>query len=51
MESHLLFNRVSRVQGILADLRVYDGGHDWKVWRQGFSEGMRLIAPRLRVDR
>ncbi|MBX3065534.1 MAG: esterase family protein [Anaerolineae bacterium] len=47
MEAHLLFNRVSRVRGISADLRVYDGGHDWKVWRQGFSEGMRLISKRL----
>ncbi|HWM70283.1 MAG TPA: alpha/beta hydrolase-fold protein [Steroidobacteraceae bacterium] len=47
MEAHLLFTRVSRVRGISAELRVYDGGHDWKVWRRGFSEGMRVIGKRL----
>ncbi len=47
MEAHLLYNRVSRMRGISAELRVYDGGHDWKVWRQGFSEGMRVIGKRL----
>ncbi len=47
MEAHLLFNRVSRVRGISADLRAYDGGHDWKVWRQGLGEGMRVIGKRL----
>jgi len=51
MEAHLLFNRVSRVRGISAELRVYDGGHDWKVWRRGFSEGLRVIGKHLSAPR
>lgn len=49
MESHLLYSRVSSVLSISAELRVYDGGHDWGVWRRGFIEGMRFIAPHLRT--
>jgi len=47
VESHLLYNRVSRVANISAELRIYDGGHDWDVWRRGFIEGMQFIAPHL----
>lgn len=47
MEAHLLYNRASRVASIAAELRVYDGGHDWDVWRRGFIEGMQFIAPGL----
>lgn len=48
MEAHLLFNRVARVQSITSEFRVYDGGHDWVVWRRGFVEGMQFLASRLR---
>lgn len=41
VEAHLLYNRVRRWPKLLAELRVYDGGHDWDVWRRGFEEGMR----------
>jgi len=51
MEAHLLYNRVSRVQGISAELRVYDGGHDWNVWRRGFGEGLRVIGRQLSAPR
>lgn len=40
MEAHLLFNRLARAGGVAAELRVYDGGHDWSVWQRGFIEGM-----------
>ena len=43
MEAHLLYNRVRRVPKLLAEFRVYDGGHDWDVWRRGFEEGLRYI--------
>lgn len=43
-EAHRFFNRVARVPGIASEFRVYDGGHDWDVWRPGFVEGMRYLA-------
>ncbi|MBL8133183.1 MAG: esterase family protein [Anaerolineae bacterium] len=43
MEAHMFFNHVVRVPNITAELRVYDGGHDWDVWRPGFIEGMRFL--------
>jgi enterochelin esterase-like enzyme len=47
MEAHLLYNRVRRVPRVLAELRVYDGGHDWDVWRRGFEEGLRIVTRSL----
>lgn len=47
LEAHLLYNRIRRVPRVLAELRVYDGGHDWTVWRTGFEEGLRLIQRSL----
>jgi enterochelin esterase-like enzyme len=44
MEAHLLYNRVVRVPNVSAELRVYDGGHDWNVWEHGFVEGMKFLA-------
>lgn len=44
LEAHLLYNRARRVPKLLAELRVYDGGHDWNVWRRGFEEGLRYIS-------
>ncbi|MBZ0288551.1 MAG: esterase, partial [Anaerolineae bacterium] len=44
IEAHLLYNRARRVPKLLAELRVYDGGHDWDVWRRGFEEGLRYLS-------
>ncbi|HML20316.1 MAG TPA: alpha/beta hydrolase-fold protein [Aggregatilinea sp.] len=44
IEAHFLFNRLARVGDIAAEFRVYDGGHDWDVWRRGFEEGMTYLA-------
>ncbi|MBZ0288342.1 MAG: esterase family protein [Anaerolineae bacterium] len=44
IEAHMLFNQVARVPNITAEFRVYDGGHDWDVWRMGFIEGMKYLA-------
>lgn len=49
-EAATLYNQAKRVNGITAELRVYDGGHDWDVWGRGFEEGMRDIGPRLRTS-
>ncbi len=43
MEAHMFFNHVVRIPNVAAELRVYDGGHDWDVWRPGFVEGMRFL--------
>ena len=50
LEAHLVFNTLSRVRNIEAEFRVYDGGHDWMVWRRGFVEGMRFLSPLLQPD-
>lgn len=44
LEAHLLYNRARRVPRLLAELRVYDGGHDWGVWGRGFEEGLRYLS-------
>ncbi len=44
VEAHLLYNRARRVPRLLAEFRVYDGGHDWEVWRRGFDEGLRYLS-------
>jgi enterochelin esterase-like enzyme len=44
MEAHMLFNQVARISNIRSEFRVYNGGHDWEVWRRGFDEGMRYLA-------
>lgn len=44
MEAHLLYNRVVRLPNVSAELRVYDGGHDWNVWERGFREGMPFLT-------
>ena len=49
-EAATLYNQAKRVAGISAELRVYDGGHDWGVWKQGFREGIVDIASRLRTS-
>ena len=42
-EAHTLYNRVRRVPGITAQLRVVDGGHDWATWRPMLIEGLRTV--------
>ena len=49
-EAATLYNQAKRVAGITAELRVYDGGHDWEVWKQGFREGLVDIAAYLRTE-
>lgn len=46
-EAATLYNRAKRVPGITAEMRTYDGGHDWDVWARGFAEGLTDIGPRL----
>ena len=47
-ESHLLFNRMTRVPNISAELRVLDGGHGWDVWKPAFREGALYIFRYMR---
>ncbi len=49
MEAHLFYTRASRISGIDAEFRVYDGGHDWDVWERGLREGLRRFATDLRM--
>jgi enterochelin esterase-like enzyme len=44
MEAHLVYNVIARIPNVTSEFRVYDGGHDWDVWRPGFSEGLRYLA-------
>lgn len=46
-EAHTLYNRVRRVPGITAQLRVLGGGHDWDVWRPAFVEGIEFAFAQL----
>lgn len=49
-EAATLYNRAKRVPGVTAELRVYDGGHDWGVWKQGFREGLTDLASYLQTE-
>ena len=42
-EAHTLYNKIRRVPGITAQLRVLDGGHNWDVWRPAFVEGVQQV--------
>lgn len=46
-EAHTLYNRVRRVPGITAQLRVVDGGHNWDTWRPTFVEGIEYVLRHL----
>lgn len=48
-EAATLYNHAKRVPGITAEMRVYDGGHDWGVWDTGFREGLRDLAGYLQT--
>ena len=50
LEAHLLFNHLARVSDITAEFRVYNGGHDWDVWKHGFEEGMAYLAKFLKTS-
>ncbi|MFN8375898.1 MAG: alpha/beta fold hydrolase [Anaerolineae bacterium] len=43
MEAHMVYNTITRIPNVLSEFRVYDGGHDWQVWRRGFIEGMPYL--------
>ena len=49
MEAHMVFNQVARVPGIRSEFRVYDGGHDWDVWRRGLVEGLPLLSGAISI--
>ncbi|RIQ24958.1 alpha/beta hydrolase-fold protein [Jiangella rhizosphaerae] len=49
-ESARLYNTARRVDGVTAELRIMDGGHDWDVWRPAFREGLADLAGRLRTS-
>ena len=42
-EAHVLFNQAVRVENLMAELRVVDGGHDWDVWGPTFVEGAKYV--------
>ncbi|MDQ0643485.1 alpha/beta hydrolase-fold protein [Microbacterium murale] len=48
-EAATLYNHVKRVPGVSAELRVYNGGHDWGVWKTGFREGIVDLASYLQT--
>lgn len=47
-EAHTLYNHLRRTKGIAAQLRVVDGGHNWKTWRPTFIEGVTYIFGQLK---
>lgn len=48
MEAHLLFNRVSRIGTIKAELRILNGEHDWPVWQPVLREALPFIFRTMR---
>ena len=48
-EAATLYNTVRRTDGVSAEFRVLDGGHDWSVWRPAFVDGLEQLAPTLSV--
>ncbi len=48
-EAAQLYNTARRVDGVTAELRVLDGGHDWDVWQPAFREGIVDVSARLRT--
>jgi S-formylglutathione hydrolase FrmB len=43
LEAHLLFNRMSRVPRVSAELRILDVDHDWAVWQPALREGLPYL--------
>lgn len=50
-EAHTLYNRLRRVPGIDAQLRVVNGGHNWDTWRPTFVEGIQYVFSRRQARR
>lgn len=48
-ESAQLYNTARRVDGVTAEFRVLDGGHDWDVWQPAFREAITDVSARLRT--
>ncbi|SCG55503.1 Enterochelin esterase [Micromonospora echinaurantiaca] len=48
-EAATLYNTVRRADGVAAEFRVLDGGHDWDVWRPAFVAGLKHLAGTLSV--
>ncbi|MEV0716045.1 alpha/beta hydrolase-fold protein [Asanoa sp. NPDC050611] len=46
-EAATLYNSVRRADGVAAEFRVIDGGHDWDVWRPAFVDGLTHLAGTL----
>lgn len=46
-EAHTLYNHLRRSKGVIAQLRVIDGGHNWKTWRPTFIEGVEYVFAKL----
>ncbi|RPF29056.1 alpha/beta hydrolase-fold protein [Georgenia muralis] len=49
-EAAQLYNTARRVDGVTAELRVLDGGHDWDVWQPAFREAITDVSARLRTE-
>ncbi len=49
-ESARLYNAARRAEGVTAQLRILDGGHDWDVWRPAFRDGLTDLAGHLRTS-
>lgn len=50
-EAHTLYNRIRRVPGMDAQLRVINGGHNWGTWRPTFIEGVIYAFAQLQAGR
>lgn len=48
-EAAVLYSKARRVDGVTAEFRVLDGGHDWDVWQAGFREGIVDLSGYLRT--
>lgn len=48
-EAHTLYNRIRRIPLVIAQLRVFDGGHGWDTWRPAFVEGIEHVFIRLKA--
>ncbi|MDN3921333.1 alpha/beta hydrolase [Roseateles violae] len=51
LEAHRLYKRLARLPNIQAELRIVDGGHDWRVWLPALREGLLMLAPGLVAGR
>jgi enterochelin esterase-like enzyme len=47
-EAHTFYNRIRRVPGVDAQLRVVNGGHNWDTWRPTFVDGLQYVFRALK---